>query len=873
MQTLIARFTEIILVAYLTVPAVAFGIEPGIPFFPITETALTLRAEATSRRFIAAHGRRGMVVGYAAEALEGWIYPFRILHDFRVAFRGENDSSATPASTWMRDIVVCPESVTRIYSAQNFTVRETIFVPLDQAGFVILYDVKSRGPLHIEVSFRPDLDLMWPGGIGGQSYDWDANRHAFVLQESSGKYSALVGSPAATRHALPANYAEPWNADRRLSLELEISPEAASQHYYPLVVACTIPGHYDAGKTYEQVLRETPKLYAEAADHYRKLVASNLQIETPDSDVNRAYYWARISLDQAFVCNPWLGCGLVAGYGPSRDTRRPQYAWFFGGDALINSWALEAAGDHGLAREAIRFIQKYQKKDTGEIFHELSQSAGLIDWFRDYPYGYRHTDVSAMYLVAFRQLYRASADQEFLRESWASLRSAYQYLLSRLDADDGLVTVPPGGWGGDETLGEEILKDVYLESVWIAGAEAFAELAVVMGDQPSEADARARASRARASLQAKFWNPERSFFFYGFNGRGELLTQEMGQPNWGIWLGVFDRDKAEHALDRMARANFLADWGLRSIPQDDRLFQGESYGHGSVWPLGTGVQSLAFYRYHRPLQGYPLWRTLIDQSFLNSLGHVPEAFSGEFYRELDVSVPEQIWSSGMVVTTLLRGLLGIEPDAPAGRLSWSPHLPANWPFVKIRNLKIGQSVLNLEMEQADSQVSMHLENAGPALEVEFAPEIPLGPAAFRAVLNGKPIPASLRAHSQDAHSVVQFRAEKTSQLTISFEPGVRPWQLSSTGRIGDESRGLRILSSSLRGRIYRAEVEGVPGACSPLVISTPWQISQVKGGKVTSHREHEWRLMVSPTRDSCNGDATYKTWALEVEFATASGPR
>jgi len=854
-------------------PLPSLAAEPGYPVLPIPETPLTLRAEATSCRFVAAHGRRGMVVGYAAESLEGWVYPFRIFHDYRVSFRREGASEAVPGSALVRDVVVNPESVTRIYSGQRFTVRETVFVPLDVAGFVILYQMDSREPLHILVAFQPDLNLMWPGGIGGQSYDWDPARRAILLQESSEKYSALVGSPIAGEHTQPGDYQRPWVADRTLSLELDIPAVSGTSRYYPLVVSCGIPGHYDAAETFETLLARTPELYSEAVAHYRKLVASNVQVETPDRDVNLAYSWARTTLDQAYVCNPFLGCGLVAGYGPSRDTRRPQYAWFFGGDALNNTFALEAAGDHDLARDAIRFIQKYQKKDTGEVFHELSQSAGLIDWFKDYPYGYRHADVSAMYLVAFRKLYRASGDLEFLRSSWDSLRAAYNYLVSRVDPQDGLVTVPVGGWGGDETVAEQVVKDIYLEALWVAGADSFAGLATLMGDSQMASDARARAEKARAAINAELWNAERSFFFYGFNGRGELLTQELGQPNWGIWLGAFDNDKAERALDRTAHASWVADWGLRSVPQGDPLYVGDSYGHGSVWPLGTGVQALAFYRYHRPLQAYPLWRALVEQSFLNSPGHVTEVLSGDFCRELDVSVPEQIWSSGMVITPLIRGLLGLEPYAPMAKLVMAPHLPPDWPGVKIRGLKIGRSTLNLEMEQAESQVTLKLDSSGPPVQIEFSPEIPLGSAgprgeALQAMLNGRRIPVMLESHAQDAHAKLKFSADQKTELTIAFKAGVRPWLPSRTLNIGDGSRGLRILSSSLQGHTYRAEVEGVPRACSAFVISSPWQVRQVTGGKLSAHQGNEWWLIASATPESCHPRAqgSYQTWVLQVDF-------
>ncbi len=715
----LARAFVIFAVFAAALPDMAVSAPSGMTAFPLSETELTLRAEATSRRFIAAHGQRGMLTGYAAEGLEGWIYPFRIFHDLRVSFRLEGESQNVSGSAVIREIIVNPESVTRIYSAQNYTVRETLFVPLDQPGLLILYDVESRVPLRVVLTFRPDLDLMWPGGIGGQSAEWDARHQAFVLQESSNKYSALAGSPATVSHSAPASYTEPWNADRCLSLELEVSPRAGQIQLAPFVVTCTIPNHYDGGKTYEALLEKGPELYADSAEHYRKLLAGGLKVKTPDVVVNQAFAWAQIALDQAWVCNPWLGCGLVAGYGPSRDTRRPQYAWFFGGDALINAWALEAANSHDRACEAIRFIQKYQKRETGEVFHELSQSADLIDWFKDYPYGYRHTDVSALYLVAMENLYLASSDLDFIRLSWDSLRAAYAYLVSRIDPADGLVTIPPGGWGGDETIGEQVSKDIYLESIWVAGARAFSRLARLLGDPKLSNDAMFRANRALASIDGKLWNFQRQSYNYGYNARGELLTQELGQPNWGIWLGVLSGGNAERVLDRMGSADWVADWGLRSIPSTDSLYVGDSYGHGSVWPLGTGIQSLALYRYHRPMQAYLHWKSLIDQTFLNSLGHVTEALSGEFYRELDVSVPEQIWSSGMVVTSLVRGMLGVEPDAPAAGLTWTPHLPVMWPEITIENLRIGRSNLNLRLQQSETGLRLTVENRGVPVQLDF----------------------------------------------------------------------------------------------------------------------------------------------------------
>src|SRR2546425_10985173 len=144
-----------------------------------------------------------MMIGYAAEGLEGWVFPFRIFHDYRVGFRTGDSTDVVPGSALVRDVRVNPESVTRVYSGQEFTARETLFVPLDSAGFEILYQVESRSPVHIVLSFQPDLNLMWPGGIGGQKHEWNAPPPAFGPPASFGKNSAPVGSPQAGDHPQP----------------------------------------------------------------------------------------------------------------------------------------------------------------------------------------------------------------------------------------------------------------------------------------------------------------------------------------------------------------------------------------------------------------------------------------------------------------------------------------------------------------------------------------------------------------------------------------------------------------------------------------------------------------------------------------------
>ena len=121
--------------------------------------------------------------------------------------------------------------------------------------------------------------------------------------------------------------------------------------------------------------------------------------------------------------NPNLGCGLAAGYGPSRIARRPQYDWFFAGDGMVDLPVMLAAGQYTRGREELEFILKYQDQKTGMIWHELSQSAGWIDWNR-YPYMFVHVELTFDFLSAVEQYFSVTGDRDFLVAHWPAIQSA-----------------------------------------------------------------------------------------------------------------------------------------------------------------------------------------------------------------------------------------------------------------------------------------------------------------------------------------------------------------------------------------------------------------------------------------------------------------
>src|SRR5207248_4444932 len=143
-----------------------------------------------------------------------------------------------------------------------------------------------------------------------------------------------------------------------------------------------------------------------------------------------------------------------------------------------------------------------------------------------------------------------------------------------------------------------------------------------------------------------------------------------------MWFGLLDKPKADAMITQLADFDQQADWGMRIISDHSPKFSGGGYHFGSVWPLFTGWASVGEYRYHRSLPGYSNLRANALLAFDGSLGHVTEVLSGNYYQQLSTSSPHQIWSAAMVVSPMLRGMLGLQQDSLSKKLSFAPEVPA-----------------------------------------------------------------------------------------------------------------------------------------------------------------------------------------------------
>jgi glycogen debranching enzyme len=806
-------------------PALAQQPAPTVPKFEIEASPLALNGDVRPHHYLGVVGRAAAWLGTETGQAELWAHPMKLAADFGLSFVIPDYLEPIRGADVARTVTVRPELTTITYSHATFTVRQHILAPLDEAGLLVLLDVETLRPLEIVTSFRMVLQDAWPGGFGGQYVFWDAGERAFVLSESTRRRSALIGSPWATAasehpaHALP---------DAPTTFVIPVDTARARTEFVPIAIAGGVAPRDTVVSRYRRLLAKAEALYREKRAHVTTLLTETTSLDTPDDELDLALEWAKVNLDEALTCNPELGCGLVAGWGPSGAGERPGFGWYFGGDAAINSFAMDAVGLWDQVAQGLRFLARYQR-DDGKIPHEISQAAASLPWFTEFPYAYYHADTTPYWLVALWRYWRASGDTALVDELWPAAERAYRWCLTRETDGDGVIENGPGNLGAIEVgaLGEGIHQDIYLAAVWIEALEAMTEMALTMGHPGLARETTALQERASGTLNERYWRESDAHHAFG------ILTSGATNDNLTVWpataaaFGLLDATRANQTLTKLATDSITSDWGARILSTGSSLYDPMHYNNGAVWPFVTGFVSWGQYRYRRPWSGFGLIDALAQLTFDWARGRHPELLSGRFYRPLDTAVPQQFFATSMLLSPVVMGLLGWEPDAPHGRARLAPQLPANWDRVVIRNLRVGTTNLDVEIVQADTARSVTVRRRGPPVTLELVETLPPGARAIGQSVG--PVEVSGAGRLVDSPREVQLTrtvalASDVTTFAATWSGGVAVVPPVTTLVPGQTSAGVRVLEfarDSTPASAWRLTVEGEPDRTYTVRMRTP----------------------------------------------------
>ena len=713
-----------------------------------------IRKAVQPRHFLESVGRRGAILGTEDGTFEAWLNPIKLARDFRISVFFDGALEPLDLADLAETVAVSPGRSTITHSHAAFTIRQTWVAAVDEPVLLVLLEIDTNRPLRLRASFIPEMQPMWPASFGGQSSNWDERERAFVLGEGLRRYSPVIGSPLFSVHSEQVGHQLPG---RRMLAEMELTPEICRNHVVPIVFAASRDGYRSALAGLARIVRESDA-------YYRAFEERTVRVRTPDATLNEGVEWAKYALEKGWACNEGVGCGLVAGYAASGESQRPGFAWYFGGDALMNSWSVTDYGDFGRARAILEFLREHQRAD-GKLEHELTQSAALLDWSR-YPYGYYHADTTPLYIYSVGRYVARSGDREFLRAAWPSVERAYRYCVSVLD-DDGLLSNRKGGAGAVETgaLSGKVANDVYLQGVWLAALDQYMRLAELVG-QPA-ADAAARLGRTRATLNGWFIEPAATLAFARLTD-GSMYPAQSAWQGLALAFGGLDSGKAARAAARLSRPELTTDWGARLFATDTPNYDPLSYNDGSVWPFVTGFAVLAEYRNHQAAGALRHLFGTAAMTGLTGAGFVPEYLSGERAQALPHAVPHQLFSASAVINPLISGMLGFEGDAVNRTLVIAPHLPQTW-RVEFERYRVGGSTVSGLIARSRGEARVSLTISGEPLEVTISPAFTTGTKGIGAELNGSPVQALVEPTLGDAHVTLRTGAVRRVEALIRVD--------------------------------------------------------------------------------------------------------
>jgi hypothetical protein len=182
-------------------------------------------------------------------------------------------------------------------------------------------------------------------------------------------------------------------------------------------------------------------------------------------------------------------------------------------------------------------------------------------------------------------------------------------------------------------------------------------------------------------------------------------------------------------------------------------------------------------------------------------------------------------------------MLGLEVDAIAHKITFAPHLPADWTTVSINNLRVGADRVRLTYRKTVEGIFLEVGRTEGRDEctVEFQPAMSLRAIASRAELNGKRVEMRKNVNTEDQHVSLSFSVKNEKTLVQLFVQKdfaiVAPLDLPP---LGGKSAGLRVLAETWSASRDELRVE-VSGAADREYELKTWgaeQISQVEGASI-----------------------------------------
>jgi glycogen debranching enzyme len=425
----------------------------------------------------------------------------------------------------------------------------------------------------------------------------------------------------------------------------------------------------------------------------------------------------------------------------------PWYSTTFGRDGLIT--ALQMLWfDPTVARGVLRRLAFYQAKtddpaadaQPGKILHEMR--SGEMAALNEIPFGlyYGSVDATPLFVLLACHYAERTGDIETFAELWPNIEAALRWIDGPGDPDqDGFVEylrasehgLANQGWkdshdavfhaDGRMAKGHIALAEV--QGYVFAAKQMAARWARRLGHARTASRLDTDAKQLAKRFEAVFWCEEIETYALALDGAKEPCRVRSSNAGQLLFTGILAPDRAATVANGLLQPQFFSGWGIRTVARSAARYNPMSYHNGSVWPHDNALIALGFARYglKRPVER--IFKGLFDAATYMELRRLPELFCG-FQRQrgrgptlYPVACSPQAWASAAPFT-LLEASLGLEFDHRNNEIRLrNPTLPAFLDGVILRNLRLGNSSLDLRFRRHDGELSVDVPRRQGGIQV------------------------------------------------------------------------------------------------------------------------------------------------------------
>jgi glycogen debranching enzyme len=848
----------------------------------IPSDSLTLVNRFASGDYWDVAGERMLTMGTEKGGIEEiWTHPFMAFRDYEAGLKFEYKDTVFWLKDERPDIQITPSCFIRTYKFPRAYLKEIIANDPVNPNGVIHYEYNGVDPAGLIVKIKSNLRLMWPYSekvLGSMGYCYDTTRYAFRVQDHSETFTAMIGANRKPDQENIGQYSG-FNYNPKIKM-FEGTPSkdimVSGVLSFPLkmndcmdvVYTATNQGETPTMQSFDIARKDAWKIYDRARIHTDSLLSHSLTITSPDLNFNKGYLWALIGTDRFFVNTPGMGKSLVAGYSTTRTgwdggqkiNGRPGYGWYFGRDGEWSGFTLLDYGDFQKVKSELEFYAKYQDL-SGKIFHEATTS-GVIH--------YDAADATPLYIVLAGKYFRHSQDTTFLHKNWPAIKKAVEFCYSTDTDHDHLIENTNVGHGwveGGELYGSH--ATIYMQGCWAAALEETANMAYAL-KQPEAESYSIESGTVKRLINTLFWNPKTKYYSYGMNKDRTFRTEATVLSSVPLYFKTVNPEYATPVLAQLAGNAFSTNWGTRIIREDSPFFKPTGYHYGSVWPLFTGWTALAEYTYGNYPQGFFHIMNNLNIYKNWGKGFVEEVMNGASYEPSGVC-PHQCWSETMVLQPAIEGMLGINIIPGENKIVLSPHFPAGWDSVSVRNIRIGNSIFDLCMKRTDESYFYTFTPHGTqSINIEFSPTLPAG-TKFNSVLkDGNDTPFTSFNDQKRASLLTTLKLIEPCMLQVDYQEGIEVIPEQTDPKPGDRSEGMRIISTRFSGYKYFVDLEGVRKTSRNIeVLIHGQEIEKIENGELKGNEGDIYHIEVTFEP----GDSKYlnKTVIIYLKQGPASG--